>query len=261
MTITKGEAQAQVVAVNAEAEAKRTTLEGNAEAGITFTKGEAEAKALAMRADAYRQFNEAAIIQTVLSQLPEIVRAAAEPMGNIDNLTVLSNDGASDLVRSVTRTVTEANATVKGLTGIDVPQLLNDALGGNGQPSTEPSRPAPRAVGVDGGRGGSAPPAAEEEPGAPAGSSPSATDGSCLHDRSLRQHAIEPLTPARAANLDAEGGRSDTGSRRRRHPPGRRDHSPGARRARRWFRRAGLGQDQPRDDARGSGEAVCRRSA
>ena len=200
VTITKGEAQARVVAVNAEAEAKRTTLEGNAEAGITFTKGEAEAKALALRADAYRQFNEAAIIQTVLSQLPEIVRAAAEPMGNIDNLTVLSNDGASDLVRSVTRTVTEANATVKGLTGIDVPQLLNDALGGNGQPSAEPSRPAARAVVGDGGRGGSAPPAAEEGPGAPADSSPPATAGADAttapsdSTRSSRSRRREPPT-------------------------------------------------------------------
>ena len=82
-----------------------------------FTKGEAEAKALALRAEAYRQFNEAAIIQTVLSMLPEIVRAAAEPMANIEHLTVLSTDGASDVVRNVTRTVTEASATVKGLTG------------------------------------------------------------------------------------------------------------------------------------------------
>ena len=64
--MTKGEAQARVTEVNAEAIAKQTTLEGNAEAGITFTKGEAEAKALALRADAYRQFNEAAIISTVL---------------------------------------------------------------------------------------------------------------------------------------------------------------------------------------------------
>ena len=62
--------------------------------------------------------------------MPEIVRAAAEPMGNIQNLTVLSNDGASDVVKNVTRTVTEANATVKGLTGIDIPAMLNNALGG-----------------------------------------------------------------------------------------------------------------------------------
>ena len=129
VTVTKGEAQARVVSVNAEAEAQRTTLEGNAEAGITFTKGEAEAKALALRADAYRQFNEAAIIQTVLSMLPEIVRAAAEPLGNIGSLTVLSNDGASDVVKSVTRTVAEANATVTGLTGIDIPALISNAVG------------------------------------------------------------------------------------------------------------------------------------
>ena len=56
-----------MVEVTAEATAKQTTLEGNAEAGIVLSKGEAEAKALALRAEAYRQFNEAAIIQTVLS--------------------------------------------------------------------------------------------------------------------------------------------------------------------------------------------------
>ena len=141
VTVTKGEAQARVVSVNAEAEAQRTTLEGNAEAGIMFTKGEAEAKALALRAEAYRQFNEAAIIQTVLSMLPEIVRAAAEPLANIETLTVLSNDGASDVVKNVTRTVTEASATVKGLTGIDIPALLNNALGGT--PASERRRAAP----------------------------------------------------------------------------------------------------------------------
>src|ERR671918_202719 len=86
-----GEAQARVVEVTAEATAKQTTLEGNAEAGIVLSKGEAEAKALALRAEAYRQFNEAAIIQTVLSMLPEIVRAAAEPMASIGSLTVLSS--------------------------------------------------------------------------------------------------------------------------------------------------------------------------
>jgi flotillin len=151
--VTKGEAEARVVAVNAEAEAKRTTLEGNAEAGIVFTKGEAEAKALELRAQAYRQFNEAAVIQTVLSMLPEIVRAAAEPMGNIGSLTVLSSDGASDIVRTTTRTVAEAGAAVKGLTGIDIPALLGSAMGGavtNGGETAGPDR---------GGGGGAAGPA------------------------------------------------------------------------------------------------------
>jgi flotillin len=149
-----GEAQARVVEVTAEAVAKQTTLEGNAEAGIVLSKGEAEAKALALRADAYRQFNEAAIIQTVLSQLPDIVRAAAEPMGNIDHLTVLSNDGASDMVKNVTRTVTEASATVKGLTGIDIPSMLGQALGSTGRGESGSGGPTRPPSGPKGGTGG-----------------------------------------------------------------------------------------------------------
>jgi flotillin len=169
VTITKGEAQARVVEVNAAAEAQRTTLEGNAEAGITFTKGEAEAKALALRAEAYRQFNEAAIIQTVLSMLPEIVRAASEPLSAIDSLTVVSNDGASDVVKTVTRTVTEANATVKGLTGIDIPALIDDAMGGRGA-STEPiSRPPRKGGPREPGSGGGSPRGGPPGGGAPGG--------------------------------------------------------------------------------------------
>jgi flotillin len=162
--ITKGEAQARVTLVNAEAIATQTTLEGNAEAGIVFTKGEAEAKALALRAEAYRQFNEAAIISTVLGLLPEIVRAAAEPLASIDHLTILSSEGASDVVKTTTRTLAEASATVKGLTGIDIPQLLNAALGsgaGEGASSGGPAEAAApsgrgkrRGPDDDGGSGG-----------------------------------------------------------------------------------------------------------
>jgi flotillin len=132
ITITKGEANARVILVNAQSEAEKTKLEGNAEAGIVFTKGESEAKALALRAEAYRQFNEAAIIQTVLSMLPEIVRAAAEPMASIGSLTVLSSEGASDVVKNATRTVAEASTVVKGLTGLDVPDLISSAIRGGG---------------------------------------------------------------------------------------------------------------------------------
>jgi flotillin len=142
VNVTMGEANARVILVNAQSEAEKTKLEGNAEAGIVFSKGEAEAKALALRADAYRQFNEAAIIQTVLSMLPEIVRAAAEPMASIGTLTVVSTDGASDVVKNATRTVTEAGAVVKGLTGLDVPELISSAIRGG-------------AAGGSGGSGGS----------------------------------------------------------------------------------------------------------
>src|SRR5438128_1951820 len=123
----EGAKRAQIAA--AEADAETTRLEGGAEAQIVLTKGEAEAKALAMRADAYKQFNEAAIIQTVLAALPEIVRAAAEPMSHIDSLTVMSADGASDIVRNATRAMIESTTAIKGLTGLDVPSLVGGALG------------------------------------------------------------------------------------------------------------------------------------
>ena len=127
--IARAEGAKRARIASAEADAETTRLEGGAEAQIVLTKGEAEAKALAMRADAYKQFNEAAIIQTVLAALPDIVRAAAEPMGHIDSLTVMSADGASDIVKNATRAMIESTTAIKGLTGLDVPNLVGGALG------------------------------------------------------------------------------------------------------------------------------------
>ena len=127
--IARAEGDKRARIASAEADAETTRLEGGAEAAIVLTKGEAEAKALAMRADAYKQFNEAAIIQTVLAALPDIVRAAAEPMGHINSLTVMSADGASDIVKNATRAMIESTTAIKGLTGLDVPNLIGGALG------------------------------------------------------------------------------------------------------------------------------------
>jgi flotillin len=174
--VMKGEAQARVVEVNAEATAKQVTLEGNAEAGITFTKGEAEAKALALKAEAYRQFNDAAVITTVLQNLPEIVRAAAEPIGRIDNLTVLSSEGASDVVKTTTRTLTEASTAVKGLTGIDVPNLLASALGARrGDGEDAPSGPSGGSGGGGGSTGGGRRRGSTPTPPPPAAAGPTMT--------------------------------------------------------------------------------------
>src|SRR5450631_1592451 len=147
----EGDKRARIA--SAEADAETTRLEGGAEAQIVLTKGEAEAKALAMRADAYKQFNEAAIIQTVLAALPEIVRAAAEPMGHINSLTVMSADGASDIVKNATRAMIASTTAIKGLTGLDVPSLIGGAMGrgfgerlrtGDGERGSDPGSAADR---------------------------------------------------------------------------------------------------------------------
>ncbi len=151
--IARAEGAKRAQIASAEADAETTRLEGGAEAQIVLTKGEAEAKALAMRADAYKQFNEAAIIQTVLAALPEIVRAAAEPMGHIDSLTVMSADGASDIVKNATRAMIESTTAIKGLTGLDVPNLIGGAMGrgfgerlrtGDGEGGSDPGSAADR---------------------------------------------------------------------------------------------------------------------
>jgi flotillin len=196
--VMKGEAQARVVEVNAEATAKQTTLEGNAEAGIVFTKGEAEAKALALKAEAYRQFNDAAVITTVLQNLPEIVRAAAEPIGHIDNLTVLSSEGASDVVKTATRTLTEASTAVKGLTGIDVPGLLASALSG-GLDGAAPKPPS-SGGGVGGGgtgRGRTTPPAPPTSASGPTQTHAPVSGGG--ERRQAAPAASAPATPPVAA--------------------------------------------------------------
>jgi flotillin len=165
----EGEKRARIAAAEAGAEAER--LQGSAEAAVVLTKGEAEAKALAMRADAYKQFNDAAIIQTVLAALPDIVRAAAEPMEHIDSLTIMSSDGASEMVKNTTRVVAESATAIKGLTGLDVPNLIGSAMrsgglaglrrgedgerGGNAKPPAPPA-PAPTASTTSG--AGAAPP-------------------------------------------------------------------------------------------------------
>ena len=81
-----------------------------------------------MRAEAYKHFNDAAVLATILRDLPNTVRAAAEPIGQIDNLTVLSTDGASEIVRTTTSNLTQASAAIENLTGINMANVFNNAL-------------------------------------------------------------------------------------------------------------------------------------
>ena len=190
----EGEKRAQIAAAEAGAEAER--LQGSAEAAVVLTKGEAEAKALAMRADAYKQFNDAAIIQTVLAALPDIVRAAAEPMEHIDSLTVMSADGASEMVKNTTRVVAESATAIKGLTGLDVPNLIGNAMRSGALAGMRPG---------DGERGGSArqatpaPPAAGQPPSAAAAAPATATNGQSTPAAQTIENAMAAAAATTAA--------------------------------------------------------------
>jgi flotillin len=198
----EGEKRARIAAAEAGAEAER--LQGSAEAAVVLTKGEAEAKALAMRADAYKQFNDAAIIQTVLAALPDIVRAAAEPMEHIDSLTVMSADGASEMVKNTTRVVAESATAIKGLTGLDVPNLIGNAMRSGALAGVR---------GGDGERGGSAKPAtAPPQPAAQPPSAAAAAPATATNGKSTSAaQTIEDATAAAAATTAAAVATAKTG--------------------------------------------------
>ena len=103
---------------------------------------------------------------TVLAALPDIVRAAAEPMEHIDSLTIMSTDGASEMVKNTTRVVAESATAIKGLTGLDVPNLIGSAMRSGGL--------AGLRRGEDGERGGNAKPSPTPTAGSTATTPPAA---------------------------------------------------------------------------------------
>src|SRR5690606_10825243 len=89
-----------------------------------LAKGQAEAQAMQSRADAFGAYGEAAVLDLLLKVLPELVGAAAAPVGAIDKLTVISTDGASSLTKSVASTVAQGLQLGTDLTGVNLTQLL-----------------------------------------------------------------------------------------------------------------------------------------
>src|SRR6201994_2374746 len=87
---TLAAAEKQRLIAEAEGHASSIRAQGEAEAEIIFKKGESEAKAMNVKAEAYQEYNQAAIYDKLLTSLPEVVRAMAAPLANVDKITVVS---------------------------------------------------------------------------------------------------------------------------------------------------------------------------
>src|ERR1700686_1864592 len=85
------------ITMEAEGRAAATKLQGEAEANIIFQKGEAEAKAMNVKAEAYQEWTQAAVVDKLITNMADVVRAMAEPLGKVDKITIVStgNDGAT----------------------------------------------------------------------------------------------------------------------------------------------------------------------
>ena len=100
----------------AEGLASAIRAQGEAEAEIILKKGEAEAKAMNVKAEAYQEWNQAAVVDKLLTQLPEIMRALASPLANVDKITVVSTgNGATSGMHKITGDMTEMAAQIPAL--------------------------------------------------------------------------------------------------------------------------------------------------
>jgi flotillin len=134
-----GRAEAQKVEGSAAADVIR--LKGTAEAEIIRAKGQSEAGAMQLKADAYQEYNEAAIMDKLLMGLPEVVRAFAEPLSRIDKITIVSTGGDGAGVNKITADmaamVAQVPALVEALTGKRISELLSKVrpLGSESEPA------------------------------------------------------------------------------------------------------------------------------
>src|SRR5215475_6244595 len=127
---TLAEAEKQRLTMEAEGHAAATRTQGEAEAEIVFKKGEAEAKAMNVKAEAYQEYNQAAVFDKLITGLPEVVRALASPLANVDKITVVSTgNGTSAGMNKVTGDIVSMAAQIPALfetlSGMQISDLLS----------------------------------------------------------------------------------------------------------------------------------------
>ena len=126
---TLAAAEKQRLMAEAEGRAASIRQQGEAEAEIIFKKGEAEAKAMNVKAEAYQEYNQAAVVDKLLTSLPDVVKAMSAPLANVDKITVVSTgDGRSAGVSQITgdfaKMAAQVPALFESLSGMSMAELL-----------------------------------------------------------------------------------------------------------------------------------------
>ena len=149
----EGRAEAEKIRALGLAEAEKIEAQGLAHAKATEAQGLAEASAIKEKAAAWREFNDAARLQTILEKLPSIIEATApalkaisEPLGNIDKVVMIDHgggdangSGAGGINRFAQTGPTMIYALLQQLQalGLNVPDMLKQL---NTSTETEPPK-------------------------------------------------------------------------------------------------------------------------
>ena len=131
--VAEAEAEQFRVEALAQAEANQTRLAGQAEAEATLAKGKAEAEAKQKIADAFKEYGEAAVLSMVIEMLPQLMREAAQPLGNIEKISVVDtssgtgeNSGANRVTSYATNLLSSTQETLKETTGLDIKDIIEN---------------------------------------------------------------------------------------------------------------------------------------
>jgi flotillin len=139
-----GEGDAAAARARGLADAEVVKAKGLAEADVVQATGFAEAQAMEKKAEAWKQYNQAAIIQQLIEALPQVAAAISEPLSKTDRIVVISSGGdagngagASRITADITNIVAQVPATVEALTGVDLIGVLQQL------PGIRPDSPPP----------------------------------------------------------------------------------------------------------------------
>lgn len=133
------EYEKEAEAMKKQAEAKRFTMEqeaegvrtkGLAEAEAIRAKAVAEAEGIEKKAEAMTKMGEAAVLEMYFKALPEVVKNAALPLGNVDKITMYGDGNSAKLMKDVMGTVVQITDGLKESTGVDLAAVLSGFLGG-----------------------------------------------------------------------------------------------------------------------------------
>ncbi|HVW12158.1 MAG TPA: SPFH domain-containing protein [Bryobacteraceae bacterium] len=126
-TLASAERQRRIS--EAEGAAAAIRAQGEAEAEIILKKGEAEAKAMNVKAEAYQEYNQAAIADKLITMLPDVVRSLASPLANVDKITIVStganeSTGMHQITGDLTKVAAQIPALFETLSGMPLNDLL-----------------------------------------------------------------------------------------------------------------------------------------
>nr|AHL26522.1 flotillin-2 [Scylla paramamosain] len=141
-TIAQGKRTQTVEAARADAE--RIKRIGEAEAYSVEAVGKAEAESMKLKAQAYKQYGEAAIMSMVLDSLPQIAAEVAAPLAKTEEIVMVG--GGDTMSNAITKMCGEPPPAVHALTGVDLTKVLGKVPGATVTQPTPAPRVAPTSV-------------------------------------------------------------------------------------------------------------------